>query len=287
VTSQPRSSSRKSSPQPDAATSGTRRGTVAKATTQDVAGGPPGRKPKFVIEDRTNLKSYLPLIEKVAQVEYYRVPNHMVELDELITTGLMAIQMLIQNKTQAQLEKLNTSYLATCARWAIRNELRSRFRWYTMQANWKMQGHDDDESGGASPSALDGTDLGEGGTDDETPVSSGTSVRIAKRPYYENILSIDGIADSGDGDAPYDFIRDPSHHPDERLENIELMKAVKEAIQKLPPKERTIVEYRFYRNMQVKEIASMIGLSSSRITRIVQGAMGMVRDILREAHQIP
>lgn len=283
MTSQPRSSSRKSSQ----SAAETRQGqqASAKATTQQVATAAPGRKPKFVIEDRTNLKSYLPLIEKVAQVEYYRVPNHMVELDELITTGLMAIQMLIQNKTQAQLEKLNTSYLATCARWAIRNELRSRFRWYTMQANWKVQGQDDEDE--APPSALDGTDLGDGGDDEAAPATSGTSVRIAKRPYYENILSIDGIADSGDGDAPYDFIRDPSHHPDERLENIELMKAIKEAIQKLPPKERTIVEYRFYRNMQVKEIASMIGLSSSRITRIVQGAMGMVRDILREAHQIP
>ncbi|MCA9790121.1 MAG: RNA polymerase sigma factor SigF, partial [Cyanobacteria bacterium HKST-UBA05] len=54
----------------------------------------------------------------------------------------------------------------------------------------------------------------------------------------------------------------------------------------LPPKERTIVEYRFYRNMQVKEIASIVGLSSSRVTRIVQASLDMVRDNLREMDQM-
>ena len=38
--------------------------------------------------------------------------------------------------------------------------------------------------------------------------------------------------------------------------------------------------------MQVKEIAAMVGLSSSRITRIVQGALDQVRQILREQDQI-
>ncbi|MBR1942240.1 hypothetical protein IJ843_00725, partial [bacterium] len=51
----------------------------------------------------------------------------------------------------------------------------------------------------------------------------------------------------------------------------------------LPQKDRTIVEYRFYRNMQVKEIARQVGLSSSRITRIVQAALNTVREYL-EAH---
>ena len=57
---------------------------------------------------------------------------------------------------------------------------------------------------------------------------------------------------------------------------------IKEAIAKLPQKERTIVEYRFYRNMQVKEIATVVGLSSSRVTRIVQSALNNVREYLQE-----
>ena len=69
---------------------------------------------------------------------------------------------------------------------------------------------------------------------------------------YETILSIDGISEGMDGDSSYDFISDNGARPDEHLEIVELGKAIKKAIENLPPKERTIVEYRFYRNMQVK-----------------------------------
>ena len=57
---------------------------------------------------------------------------------------------------------------------------------------------------------------------------------------------------------------------------------IKEAIAQLPQKDRTIVEYRFYRNMQAKDIATMVGLSPSRITRIVQSALNYVREYLQK-----
>ena len=61
-------------------------------------------------------------------------------------------------------------------------------------------------------------------------------------------------------------------------------KMIRTAISKLPPKERTVVEYRFYRNMQVKDIAQQIGLSPSRVTRIVQSSLNSVREYLN-AHE--
>mgnify|MGYP002673521145 FL=1 len=70
--------------------------------------------------------------------------------------------------------------------------------------------------------------------------------------------------------------------PDEKAELSELSKEIKVAISKLPQKERTIIEYRFYRNMQVKEIAERVGLSSSRITRIIQAALNQVREYLNK-----
>ena len=60
---------------------------------------------------------------------------------------------------------------------------------------------------------------------------------------------------------------------------------IREAISKLPPKERTVVEYRFYRNMQVKDIARQVGLSSSRVTRIVQASLNSVREYLNSKEQ--
>ena len=73
--------------------------------------------------------------------------------------------------------------------------------------------------------------------------------------------------------------------PDENAEISEMARMIKEAISKLPAKDRTVVEYRFYRNMQVKDIARQIGLSSSRVTRIVQAALGNIREYLQSREQ--
>ena len=103
-----------------------------------------------------------------------------------------------------------------------------------------------------------------------------------KEAVYEAILSIDSLAAAAsDNDSPFDFIKDPHAMPDENAEIVEMSRLIKEAIANLPQKERTVVEYRFYRNMQAKDIATMIGLSPSRITRIIQGALVQIREYLK------
>ncbi len=209
------------------------------------------------------LKDYIDIIQKVARVEYRRIPPHMVECEELVSIGIIAIQALIKNKSDEQLEKYNSSYIATAVRWAIRNELRNRYKWYTLKH--KKETEDEEETTSDGVSSLD---------------VSPTKVREA---IYETILSIDSIASaSSDTDSPFDFIKDTSATPDEKVEITELGRVIREAIATLPQKDRTIVEYRFYRNMQVKQIAQMVGLSSSRITRIVQSALNDVREYLQK-----
>ena len=207
------------------------------------------------------ITNYIDLIEKVAKVEYRRIPAHMVDLDELVSIGIIGIQALIKNKTQEQLKKYNISYLATAVRWAIRNELRNRYKWYS----YKQKANQTE---------------GESVEDDAAGVD--VSPDKVREAIYETILSIDSIAaDSSDNDSPFDFLKDSGALPDEQYELTELSRLIKEAIAKLPQKERTIVEYRFYRNMQVKEIATVVGLSSSRVTRIVQSALNSVREYLQ------
>ena len=80
----------------------------------------------------------------------------------------------------------------------------------------------------------------------------------------------------------FDFVKDKGAMPDELAELSELSRLIREAISILPQKERTVVEYRFYRSMQVKEIAKAMGLSSSRITRIVQFSLNHIREYLQK-----
>ena len=215
---------------------------------------------------QAKLKDYIDIIQKVARAEYKRIPSHMLDCEELVSIGIIALQALFKNKTEEQLENYNSSYIATAVRWAIRNELRNRYKWYTLKHK-----AEDEEFTDESDEYSDNQS-----TLDVTP----NKIREA---VYETILSIDSImAASSDNDSPFDFIKDTSATPDEAAELTELSKLIKTAIARLPQKDRTIVEYRFYRNMQVKQIATMVGLSSSRVTRIVQNSLDHVREYLQK-----
>lgn len=225
---------------------------------------------------KVNITKYLPLVERVAKVEYRRIPSHMVDYEELVSIGAIAIQALLKNKTEDEIERLNTSYMATATRWAIRNELRSRYKWYTLKH--AKTAEEEEVVEGAPALGPDGLPA--------IPATGSASPEHVREAIYETILSIEGIQEGHDGDAPYDFISDGSTTPEESLEIVELGRAIKRAIESLPPKDRTIMEYRFYRNMQVKDIAALVGLSSSRITRIVQASLNQVRDYLRDNNHL-
>ena len=84
---------------------------------------------------QNKIKEYISIVEKVAKVEHRRIPSHMVDYEELVSIGIIAVQAMIKNKTPEQLEKYNSSYIGTAVRWAIRNELRNRYKWYTIKHN--------------------------------------------------------------------------------------------------------------------------------------------------------
>lgn len=221
------------------------------------------------MQETSKIKEYLEIIQKVAKVEHRRIPSHMIEYEELVSIGIIAVQVMIKNKTPEQLEKYNAAYIGTAVRWAIRNELRNRYKWYSLKHTKTEDAPD--------------SDAAEGGEESEGLDVSPGKVREA---IYETILSIDSLAAANsDNDSPFDFVKDLSALPDERAEISEMGRMIKEAIATLPQKDRTIVEYRFYRNMQVKDIARQVGLSSSRITRIVQAALNSIREYLQNKEQ--
>lgn len=222
------------------------------------------------MENNTLIKQYVGIVQKIARVEHRRIPNHMIEYEELVSIGVLAIQSLIKGKTEEQLANYNDAYIGTAVKWAIRNELRHRYKWYTLKHK-----ADDNEVEDSLSSSIN---------ENEDSEDMGFSISPAKvrEAVYETILSIDSLAAAAtDNASPFDFIKDPSAMPDEQAEIIEMSKLIKQAIAKLPQKERTVVEYRFYRNMQAKDIANMIGLSPSRITRIIQFSLNQIREYLK------
>jgi RNA polymerase sigma factor (sigma-70 family) len=218
---------------------------------------PQATAPKHIQKRTTDTRDYLNLIERVARAEFSRIPGHMVDFEELVSIGTLAVQALVNNKTEEDMKKLNISYIATAIRWAIRNEMRVRLKWYTLKHKKDAQGEGETEAG-MSP------------------------VEQVREAVYETIISFDNASSGEDNLGNHERIADDSATPEEEMELTELGKAIRKAIETLPARDRYIMEYRFYQNMPVKDIADKMGLSSSRITRIVQASLEVVRQYLKD-----
>ena len=58
---------------------------------------------------QAKIQDYIEIIEKVARVEHKRIPSHMVDYDELVSIGIIAIQTMIKDKTEEQLARYNNA----------------------------------------------------------------------------------------------------------------------------------------------------------------------------------
>lgn len=83
-------------------------------------------------EGRVNLSQYKELIETISKVEYKKFSNlGLIELSEVINLATYTAYYIINGTSNAKL--YNEAYLTQAIKWAIRNEMRRRYRWYVMK----------------------------------------------------------------------------------------------------------------------------------------------------------
>ncbi len=186
-------------------------------------------------------KDYMDLIDVVSKVEFKRLSsNYMVDFDEFQNIAIITVHTILEENPD---KEFNTTYLSVAIKWAIRNELRRRYNWYSTKSN-------DDDFGK-------------------------DQVREA---IYETILSIDEMAE---GENPQQ-ISDNAMGQEEAAELSEINLAIREAIKKLPLRYREIIEARFYQDKKLKDLSADYNLSPSRITRIIQSGLEKVRAELKK-----
>ncbi|MGQ9455807.1 MAG: RNA polymerase sigma factor SigF [Armatimonadota bacterium] len=66
------------------------------------------------------------------------------------------------------------------------------------------------------------------------------------------------------------------------IENIETYDDVKRAIERLDPREKAIIYYRFFRNMSQTEVAKRLNISQMHVSRLQQRALKKLREMLTE-----
>ena len=187
-----------------------------------------------------NLKDYTNLIETVSKVEFSKVSYYgLIEYPEIVNLATHTVYIILNNKNP---QLYNNAYLTKAIKWAIRNEIRRRYKWYTLKNN--------------------------------TPVNNSEIREVV----YKSILSVEEMADA---ENPV-IIKDNSQTPEEQAEFSELKDRIVKAIQHLPERERGLVEAKFFQDKKLKDIAIEFNISQSRISRIIQNALDKVRRELQK-----
>jgi RNA polymerase sigma factor (sigma-70 family) len=195
------------------------------------------------VEENIKLKEYKELIDIIAKVEYQKYSrSHLIELPELINIGTHALYILFKNKDP---KAYNSTYLSTAIKWAIRNEVRRRYKWYTLKNKVSVE-------------------------DDITSEEKEVELRAE---VYKNILSIDELQDA---EIPTQ-IKTNDKTPEESVEFNELKEGILESIKKLPPREKELIEYKFFKEKKLREIAEEFNISQSRISRIIQSGLDKIK----------
>lgn len=193
---------------------------------------------------KVNLRDYKDLIEMIAKVEYQKFSNsHLIELPELINIGNHTLYILFQKHKP---EEFNNTYLSTAIKWAIRNEVRRRYKWYSLKN--KRQSEEEYEN-------------------------------ELREDVYKSILSIDELQDA---EVPTQ-IKSEDRNPEETTEIDELKAEILESMKKLSARERELIEYKFFKDMKLREMADEFNISQSRISRIIQAGLDKIKkDLARQ-----
>ena len=78
-------------------------------------------------EGRNNLSQYKDLIETISKVEYKKFSNlGLIDLSEVINLANYTVYYLVNNGKDVY----NEAYLTKAIKWAIRNEMRRRYKWH-------------------------------------------------------------------------------------------------------------------------------------------------------------
>lgn len=195
-------------------------------------------------KQKINLRDYKDLVETIAKVEYQKFSNsHLIDLPELINIGNHTLYILFKNNPK---NTFNNTYLSTAIKWAVRNEVRRRYKWYSLK-NKKQQLEEENDN--------------------------------LREEVYKTILSIDEMQDA---EVPTQ-IKAEDKTPEESIELTELKAEIIESMKKLPPRERELIEQKFFKEKKLREIAEEFNISQSRISRIIQAGLDKIkRDLKRQ-----
>ncbi len=230
------------------------------------------------VQDREYLiTECLPLVKFVAHRISSRLPSH-VEMDDLIHSGILGLMDAVRKFEPDRNVKFKT-YAEQRIRGAILDGLRD-LDWVPRSLRRKKKDIE------AAYHLLE-QQHGRAATDEEVAAHLG----LALEDLHHSLDELKGVTlgafvdagENGEGENLISFVPDPDgENPHILLQAREVRLLLKSAVERLPTKERFVVQLYYFEELTMKEIGTLLNITESRVSQLHTKSMLRLRGKLKE-----
>ena len=223
------------------------------------------------------LKQYSPLVRRLAHQMIAKLPAN-VELDDLIQVGMIGLSDALSRFDAGQGVQFET-FATQSIRGAMLDELRGN-DWMSRgdrrhQRSIETAVHKLEQRFGRAPSEGEiAREMGLSLVDYQELLGK---VRGTQLIYLEDMSG-----DDGDEDFLDRHVADKTLNPMARLQDQRMREALVEAIKNLPEREQYVMSMYYEQDMNLKEIAAVLGVTESRICQLHSQSIARLRARLRD-----
>lgn len=223
------------------------------------------------------LRQYSPLVRRLAHQMMAKLPAN-VEVDDLIQVGMIGLADALSRFDPAQGVQIET-FATQRIRGAMLDELRG--------ADWLSRGTRKQQRDIEKAVHRLEQRLGRAPHESEIAVEMGLSLddyqeMLGKVRGTQLIYLEDMSGDEGDQDFLDRHVADSGSDPQRLLQDDRMRHALVEAIKKLPEREQLVMSLYYEEDMNLKEIAAVLGVTESRVCQLHSQSIARLRVKLRE-----
>jgi RNA polymerase sigma factor for flagellar operon FliA len=233
--------------------------------------------PKGQLDNSALLKQYSTLVRRLAHQMIAKLPAN-VEIDDLIQVGMIGLNDALSRFDTAQGVQFET-FATQRIRGAMLDELRG--------SDWMSRG--DRRHQRSIEAAVHRLEQRLQRAPTEGEIAAEMGLKLAE--YQELLGKVRGTqlvyledmsGDEGDEDFLDRHIADEEANPLGRLSDRKMREALIAAIENLPEREQYIMSMYYEHDMNLKEIAAVLGVTESRVCQLHSQSIARLRTRLRE-----
>lgn len=228
------------------------------------------------LETNAMIKQYSPLVRRLAHQMIAKLPAN-VEIDDLIQVGLIGLTDAMTRFDSAQGVQFET-FATQRIRGAMLDELRG--------SDWMSRGNRKQQREIEVAVHKLQQQLGRAPAESEIAKQMGLSLAdyqelLGKVRGTQLVYLEDMSGDDGDNDFLDRHVADENENPVALLQDHRMRLALIEAIKTLPEREQFVMGMYYEQDMNLKEIAAVLGVTESRVSQLHSQSIARLRAKMR------